>query len=133
VATVPDTDNSFHKTVLVLLLVDSSVAALDALRLILLHQGYSVLTAGNSNEALHIVESSSVDLIIVDHYTVEDDGLDLPAAIKQHRPRTPILMLSSMYNEDSPPSNVDVFLSKVEPPERVLDAIASLLPKAKVD
>jgi DNA-binding NarL/FixJ family response regulator len=131
VAAVPNLNHIALKTVLVLLVVDASAVTLNALALILQQNGYSVLTAGNSKDALHQLASKPVDLAIVDHYTVEEERIDLPAAIKQLRPRTPVLMLSSQYPVESSPAGVDIFLSKVEPPARVLDAVASLLSKPR--
>lgn len=125
---MPDLNNAVHKTVPVLLVVDASV---DALALILQQHGYSVLTASNSEDALLKLEFKRVDAVIVDHHTMQLEGIDLPASIKQLWPEMPVLMLSSAHPVDSAPPGVDIFLSKVEPPTRVLETVAILLARSR--
>lgn len=66
-----------------ILLVDDNTDYLNLMRDLLYSNGYNVLTATNGEEALEILESTSVDLIISDIKMPKLDGIKLHAYVRE--------------------------------------------------
>jgi CheY-like chemotaxis protein len=111
----------------VILCVDDEVNALAIRKAILQFQGYVVVTAKNCQQALNIVNSIQVDLVIADHYLPGDTGCDLAGKLKELNLEIPFLLLSGVTEIPLEANHVDVFLSKLEGPERLLQITAQLL------
>jgi YesN/AraC family two-component response regulator len=87
------------------LLVDDQQNFLAALatRLGESSNNFSILTAGNGNEALRILESNRVGVVVTDLKMPVMDGFDLISHIKKRYPGIPVIVLSSfLYQELEP-------------------------------
>ncbi len=56
--------------------------------------GYCVLTAENGNQGLRLLEHQAVDLILVDIFMPEMDGLELIPLLRKTRPASKIIAIS---------------------------------------
>ncbi len=61
-------------------------------------EGYEVYTASNGREALEIVDSVPLDLVILDIKMPEMDGIEALRQIKERHPSLPVV-LSTAYGE----------------------------------
>ncbi|MFD0868130.1 response regulator transcription factor [Paenibacillus residui] len=77
-----------------ILLVDDEKEIVDLLEIYLKNDGYQLLKAYNGLEALNILESHVVDLIILDIMMPKMDGIQACLKIREQR-NMPIIMLSA--------------------------------------
>jgi CheY-like chemotaxis protein/Tfp pilus assembly protein PilZ len=101
-----------------ILLVDDSHFFIQAIREFLTRSGNSILTASCGKEALHILESNTPDVILMDYYLDDIAGDELCRKIKTG-PATkniPIIMLTSAGSvediEKSKRAGCDDYISK---------------------
>ena len=111
-----------------LLCVDDSKPALAIRQKVLETRGYQVLTAHNSGEALILFQTFTVDLVIADHLLGGELGTELAALMKQIDPHVPIVLLAGMPPESM--RNIDCYIQKGEPTERMLLIIGDLLSRS---
>jgi len=79
-----------------ILLVDDEKYILKSLSLELQQsEGYDVITAQNGKEALGIIASSDVDLVMLDVLMPEMDGIVTLRKIKNLKPDLPVIMMSA--------------------------------------
>ncbi|MBD3206943.1 response regulator [Candidatus Bathyarchaeota archaeon] len=84
------------------LVVDDEPDILDLTRMFLENEGYKVFTAGNSEEALKIVENMIPDIILLDIVMSGFDGLETCEILKSN-PITgdiPVIMFSALGREE---------------------------------
>ena len=77
-----------------LLFVDDEVNVLNSLRRIFMEENYEIHVAASAKEALALMESSPVHLIISDHRMTEMSGAELLREIKERWPQTIRIMLT---------------------------------------
>jgi CheY-like chemotaxis protein len=77
-----------------ILVVEDDELMRDLVRDVLEMNGYSVLTAASSEEALREAEDSNIDLVITDVVMPGMTGVDLAEKIREHHPRLQILFMS---------------------------------------
>ncbi|MDH3327418.1 MAG: PAS domain S-box protein [Gammaproteobacteria bacterium] len=77
-----------------ILAVDDEAALLELTKEILTSYGYAVLTAGGADQALKILESTPVDLMISDVIMPEIDGYQLATEVEKRYPNIKIQMVS---------------------------------------
>ncbi len=89
--------------------------------------GYTVLTAGNGEDALNLVRSNStrIDILITDQSMPGMLGEQIAAEAKRARPGLPVLLVSGADVE--PQSDVDGFLSKPYTQASLVAKIRTLL------
>lgn len=80
-----------HKRILV---VDDAPAALTIVERNLAPQGYTVFTASGVEEALKILGSTSIDLVITDYKMPKISGLDLIRHIRENYFETEVIMIT---------------------------------------
>ena len=104
-----------------ILCVDDSETQLWLRAQILEKNGYSVLTATTTAQALQLLRENCVSLVISDHMLGETTGTELAGEMKRIRPHVPIVL----YSGAPPPTmgNVDCFINKDEPVREFLAII----------
>jgi CheY-like chemotaxis protein len=112
-----------------ILCVDDEEAALSLRRRVLEKAGYRVFTALTGKEGIEIFRSQHIDVVILDYWMADMDGLDVAVALKSINTKTPIIMLSGYAAIlDEALGKVDLWLRKGESdPEQLLIAVVHLL------
>ena len=83
------------------LVVDDELSMREFLEIMLLNEGYSVVTAENGGEALKILEKEPVDLIITDIRMNGIDGLQVLKKSKEINPHTIVIMISAYASAET--------------------------------
>lgn len=91
----------------VVLLVDDEANILNSLRRTLRPKGYKVLIATSGEEALQILRSEAVDLVMSDMRMPIMDGAQLLAQVRQHWPDAMRLLLTGYADMESTVSAVN--------------------------
>jgi CheY-like chemotaxis protein len=89
--------------------------------------GYDVVTALSAKQALDVLASRPVDLVVSDHLMPGITGAELARDIKAQHPRMPVALLSGVNEVPVDAGSADIFLSKLEGPDNLCSAIAALL------
>jgi CheY-like chemotaxis protein len=112
----------------VILVVDDERNALEIRKLVLEGAGYSVIATTESSEAIRVVESQNIDLVISDHLLIgHTTGADLARQIKRIRPTLPVMLFSGVNDLPEGAENADFFVSKTEGPAALLEKVAAAL------
>lgn len=83
-----------------ILVCDDDVDIVDAIEIYLVQEGYSVIKAYNGKEALNILKTQEIHLILMDIMMPELDGYRVTMKLRQDNSTLPILFLSAK-SEDS--------------------------------
>ena len=120
-----------------ILVVDDDPDFVEAMRLTLEANGYTVVSAASGDEGLAKVRSESPALVILDVIMASVlDGLHMSRQMQENpeHKRIPILMVTSIANTDYAalfPTDeyisIDGFLSKPVGPDMLLERVAALL------
>ncbi len=78
-----------------ILIVDDEKNYLLVLSVVLEEEGYEVLTTASSLEALEILKSSDVDLVLTDMKMPGMDGIEVLEQIKTRDPELPVIMMTA--------------------------------------
>jgi CheY-like chemotaxis protein len=116
-----------------ILCVDDEETALLLRRRVLEKAGYRVFTALTGREGIDIFRYQPIDVVILDYWMADMDGLDVAAALKLINTKTPIIMLSGFAAIlDEGLGKVDLWLRKGESdPEQLLIAVVHLLNRSR--
>ena len=111
----------------VILLVEDDVLVRFTTADILREEGWDVLEAVDSSEALALLTTGHpLDLVITDiRMPGRMDGLQLASVIKATRPNLPVALLSSHL--ERPEHEADVFLAKPYAPDDLVEAVKRLI------
>ncbi len=77
--------------------VDDEINLLKLYQQVLTDEGYQVLSARTIKEAMELLESFPIDLVVLDIKMEKENGLDLLEEIKRNRPGVPVV-LNSAFN-----------------------------------
>ncbi len=108
-----------------ILLVDDNPEYLEATRLLLEHEGHSVLAASNGPDALAILQKEPVDLLLLDYYMPGMTGEEVVTQLRQFNPYIQII-LQTGYASEQPPRDllrrldIQGYYDKTEGPDRLL-------------
>ena len=101
------------------LIVEDDVSNQDVIKMFLKPEGCYMMFAGNGNEAIDVLNTQSVDIILMDLRMPEMDGIETTRAIRVSRRdyyNTPIIALtadsSAETNAACMAAGVDIFLTK---------------------
>lgn len=82
------------------LVLDKEPLQLEVLAALLRHEGHRVHPTGDPEAALAILQSSLVDLVIIEPATQRPDGLRLCQQIRQLNPYRPLMIVSERGDEE---------------------------------
>lgn len=77
-----------------ILIVDDQEEIIESLRAILLDEGLEVIAARDGQQALHIVQNESPDIVFLDIWIPGIDGMQTLKAIKKINPSCSVIMMS---------------------------------------
>ncbi len=84
-----------------ILVAEDNLNSAKLMKIILNQAGYKVVTATNGIEALEIIDTKHIDLIVLDVMMPLMDGYEFTRQLRQAGNNTPILMVTAKYqNED---------------------------------
>jgi diguanylate cyclase (GGDEF)-like protein len=114
-----------------ILLVDDDADLLSLYESALRHVGYRVFTATHAKEAMTLLEQEQPELVLIDVYMPDCDGIELGRMIRQHEQlaNTPLLFVSSSTDTDIQLAAArlanDEFINKPLEPWRLLMVVKS--------
>jgi CheY-like chemotaxis protein len=109
----------------VLLCIDDNEDVLECEKQFLESFGYTVLTAPSGGKGLELASIHPVDVVIVDFFMPEMDGLDVAMEMRRLKPQAPIIMLSGAVEVPKQVLQcVDAFIAKDHLASQLLPAIA---------
>ena len=114
-----------------ILCVNDDETALRTRKLFLESQGYEVLATTRSQEALEIIRSTPIDLVIADHYLWYSAEAQVAVQIKQVNSSLPIVVFSGVVEPPENMRGVDAFVTKIDGPGGLLNVISNLVSLAK--
>ena len=83
------------------LLVDDDPGVAEVLGLLLEREGYAVSQAATRKQAIALVESRELDVVVTDLKLPDGTGLEVIAGVRARRPRLPIIMITSYSSMES--------------------------------
>ena len=83
-----------------ILVIDDDPSVRETLAHFLFSQGFSVESAESGSIALDIVSRSTFDLLIVDAYMPEMNGIELLRCLKERKVIIPSIFISGVINEE---------------------------------
>lgn len=118
-----------RETPAAILCIDDEEPALVLRRVLLENAGYRVFTALTGKQGIEIFRYQPIDVVILDYWMADMDGLDVAVQLKTLSPKTPIIMLSGYTSIlDESLGKVDLWLRKGEGnPEQLLLAVMQAL------
>jgi CheY-like chemotaxis protein len=118
-----------RETPAAILCIDDEEPALHLRRLVLENAGYRVFTALTGKQGIELFRHQPTDVVVVDYWMADMDGLDVAEQLKALSPKTPIIMLSGYTSIlDEGLGRVDQWLRKGEgDPEQLLAAVVQAL------
>lgn len=118
-----------RETPAAILCIDDEEPALLLRRLVLENAGYRVFTALTGKQGIELFRHQPIDVVILDYWMADMDGLDVAEQLKGLSPKTPIIMLSGYTSIlDEGLGRVDLWLRKGEgDPEQLLAAVVQAL------
>jgi CheY-like chemotaxis protein len=115
----------------VILCVDDEPNSLVLRKLVLQKAGYDVITANSAAQALEVLDSRQVNLVLSDQLMPGQTGTELARQIKSRWPSLPVILISGV-NEIPPDAAIaDLFMSKVEGPVMMCQNISDVLTKSR--
>jgi DNA-binding response OmpR family regulator len=93
------TDISGRKRELRILVVDDDPGLGRLTSQILREAGFEVLTAENGKEAMNLLESTDVDLVLTDLAMPEQDGFETIKMLRDRRPGVKIIAMSGRFGD----------------------------------
>jgi two-component system response regulator HydG len=116
-----------------ILVVDDALDTLELLQRNLESQGYQVLAARNANEAIKILETTAVDLVITDFKMPGASGIDLIRHIRENFRDIEVMMITGYPTIESAVKAVkagaEEYLTKPFTDTELLSAVKQILEK----
>ena len=114
-----------------ILCVDDEHTALFLRTRVLQKAGFEVVPVSSAAQALDVINSRPVDLVLTDHLMPDVSGAELAREVKARRPHVPVVLLSGGNELPTEASCVDLFLSKLEGPAVLCEKISELVAKSQ--
>jgi CheY-like chemotaxis protein len=113
-----------------ILCVDDEDVPLFLRKRVLEKSGYDVITANSARQALTLLESHQVDIVLSDQLMPEMTGTQLAKILKESRASLPFILISGVNEMPSDIGYADVFISKLEGPAALCQKIAEVIATA---
>jgi CheY-like chemotaxis protein len=107
--------------------VDDEAASLHLRRLVLEKAGFAVYTAATASEALRIVRSQRLDLVLTDYYLDGVTGGEVARAVKDEYPTLKVAIYSGAFELPADAQYADVIITKAEGASALINEIRALL------
>src|SRR4029077_2986738 len=113
----------------VILCIDDEPGTLKLRRMLLEPAGYSVFATRSPRESVQLFRSNEIDLVLLDYWMADMNGLAVAAELKQANSKVPIVMFSGFRPIlDEIVGRVDDWLIKDEiKPDELLVKVSKLL------
>jgi CheY-like chemotaxis protein len=98
-----------------ILVVEDEVVAAQTVQTVLTVDGHTVDLAQDGEQGLAMFQAGQYDLVITDFKLGTMDGLELAAAVKEHSPATPVVLITAYaakMESMGKVSNVELVLKK---------------------
>ena len=119
-----------------ILIVDDAAATLEVLQRYLTAAGYQVFTASSVAEALEILESRALELVITDLKMPKVSGLDLVRHVRENFKDTEVMMITGYPSIEGAVNAVktgaEEFLAKPFTDDELLAAVRRVLDKLRI-
>ncbi len=119
-----------------ILVAEDNYNSAKLMRIILNQAGYKVVIASNGIEALEIMDTKHIDLIVLDVMMPKMDGYEFTRQLRQSGNNTPIIMVTAKYqNEDKCEgfiAGTDDYMVKPVNEEELLLRIKALLRRSRI-
>ncbi len=119
-----------------ILVVDDALDTLEILQRNLNSHGYRVYTSPNVTEAIRVLESTSIDLVITDLKMPRSSGLDLIRHIKENLQAIEVMMITGYASiggaVDAVRAGAEDYLAKPFTEEELLIAVERVLDKSRM-
>ncbi|MCI7808091.1 response regulator transcription factor [bacterium] len=119
-----------------ILVVDDDKNTRMLLRAVLEAENYSVLTADNGEEALEVLDTNHIDLVVLDVMMPKMDGYEFTRTLRQSDNALPILMISAKQLPADKKRGflvgTDDYMTKPLDEEELLLRIKALLRRARI-
>lgn len=113
-----------------ILIVDDEKLIIKTLKINLSREGFDVSTAENVDQALAIIQSKQIDILLSDYLIGSMTGLDLIKQAKKLQPDTKVIMFSGQKDtlviEKILAHGADIFIVKPFGMKKLLEEIATL-------
>jgi CheY-like chemotaxis protein len=107
-----------------IMIVDDRPDDLQAMNMILKREGYDIVTANDGEEALEQIESTAIDLILIDIMMPNLSGLDLLRILRERLNRKiPVVLVSIKPEKEVDISSVNGFVQKPFTPKTLVDTV----------
>ena len=111
----------------IILCVDDEETSLHLRKPVLEKAGYEVIIAASAMQALQVLSSRKIDLLLTDYLMPGQTGTELARDAKIICPGLPVILLSGVTELPLDMENVDLFVSKVEGPQSMCEKVAAVL------
>jgi CheY-like chemotaxis protein len=111
----------------VILCVDDEEIPRTLRQMVLVKQGYTVLSAVSAAQALELLDRHHVDIVLTDQMMPGVVGTELAKKLRASRPSLPIIIVSGVNEIPEDAVFADRFVSKVEGPEALFRSITEVL------
>ncbi len=119
-----------------IMVVDDDKNTRRLLQAVLENEGYQVVTAGNGEEALAVMDREYIDLVVLDIMMPKMDGYQFTSALREANNNLPILMVSAKQLPSDKKHGflvgTDDYMTKPIDEEEMLWRIKALLRRAKI-
>ncbi len=120
-----------------ILVVDDDKNIRKLMKVVLEHEGFSVISVGDGSEALAVLDKESVDVIIVDVMMPKVDGYEFTESVRSFNSKVPILMVSAKQLSDDRKkgfvAGADDFMVKPIDTEELVLRVKALMRRAKIN
>ena len=119
-----------------ILVVDDDTNTRRLLRAVLERENYTVSAAGDGVEALAVMDSRHVDLVVLDVMMPRMDGYEFTSLLRENNSELPILMVSARHMPEDKRQGflvgTDDYMTKPIDEEEMLLRIRALLRRARI-